>query len=46
MTDDEHRQRIERIRAERAAAGRAPHIESESVYRLLGAVVDARGTKA
>ena len=35
---------VERVRAERAARGEEPTIESESVYRLLDAVVDANTT--
>lgn len=32
---------VERIKAERVAAGRKPLIQSEVVYRLLAAVIDA-----
>jgi hypothetical protein len=38
VTDTE---RIERIQADRKAAGLPPLIQSEVVYRLLGAVIDA-----
>ncbi len=45
MTDAEHAVRIAAIKAQRAAAGKAPTIQSESVYRLLSAVVDANAHK-
>jgi hypothetical protein len=41
VTDAEHVERIARIRAERAVAGRPPYIESPAVYALLSAVIDA-----
>jgi len=42
MTDEEHADRIARIRADRAAIGREPFITSPVVYRLLAAVVTDR----
>jgi hypothetical protein len=39
MTDAEHAARIARLRAERKHAGRAPTIQSPTVYRLLAAVL-------
>ena len=41
MTNDERAERLDRIRAERAAVSRAPTIQSESVYRILAACLDA-----
>jgi hypothetical protein len=41
LTEEEHAARIARIRKERAAAGLPPYIESEAVYRLLAAIIDA-----
>jgi hypothetical protein len=38
----EHIRHIAGVRAERAAVGRSPFIESESVYRLLAAVLVAK----
>jgi hypothetical protein len=37
----DHATRLARIRAERAALGRSPFIESPSIYALIAAVVDA-----
>ena len=42
MNADEHAARIAHIRAERAAMGRPPLIQSPKVYRLLSAVVDGQ----
>jgi len=41
----EHVARMERLRAERAAQGRQPTIQTAAVYRLLAAVIapDAQG---
>jgi hypothetical protein len=39
VTDEEHAERIKRIKAELVAAGRKPYIESPVVYRLLDAVL-------
>jgi hypothetical protein len=36
-----HAERIARLQAERVAVGRSPTIQSEAVYRLLAAVIDA-----
>jgi hypothetical protein len=37
----DHATRLARIRAERAALGRSPFIETATVYQLLAAVIDA-----
>jgi hypothetical protein len=41
IPETQRAERIARIRAERAAAGRGPYIETESVYALLAAVLSA-----
>jgi hypothetical protein len=41
VTDAEHAERVARIQAERARAGRPPTIQSPSVYLLIGAVLEA-----
>jgi hypothetical protein len=46
MTNDEHAERVARIHAERVAAGRAPTIQSEALYRLLSACIDANDRKS
>jgi hypothetical protein len=45
LSDDQHAARIARIKAERAARGQQPTIQSEAVYRLLSAVLDAASAK-
>lgn len=45
ISDAEHAARIARIRAERAAIGRPPTIQSAAVYRLLAAVLDTATAK-
>lgn len=44
MTPAEHAARVERIRAERAAIGRGPYIESEAPYLLLSAIAEVNRT--
>jgi hypothetical protein len=39
LSEEEIARRVERIRAERVAAGKPPNIESPVVYRLLDAVL-------
>ena len=47
MTSPEVRAaRLDRIRADRAARGLPPTIESPAVYALLSAVLAARGAQA
>lgn len=46
MTDDQHAERIARIRAERAAIGRGPFIESLAVYLVLDAILSANDKKS
>jgi hypothetical protein len=45
IADQEHAERIARLQAQRVAAGRSPLIQSEAVYRLLTAVIDANERK-
>lgn len=46
VSEEEHAKFLARIRAERAAIGRAPYIESPAGYLLLAAILDANAKKA